>query len=108
MVKLTGSLEALEIVSILAGVYYIEQEIRGQSAEDRQNTRQFRSAPVMRQLKARLLDLKNISTQSALSKAIKYTLIHWTGLNAFVNDGAVGIDSNFIERSLGRRTYSAA
>ena len=101
VVKLTGSPEALEIVSILAGVYQIEQEIRGQSAEDRHNTRQLRSAPLMRQLKARLLDLKDdISTQSALSKAIKYTLTHWTGLNAFLDDGTIEIDSNIIERSM--------
>lgn len=101
VVKLTGSPEALEIVSILAGVYQIEQEIRGQSAEDRHNTRQLRSAPVMRQLKARLLDLKNdISTQSALSKAINYALTHWTGLNAFLDDGTIEIDSNIIERSM--------
>ena len=101
VVKLTGSPEALEIVSILAGVYQIEQEIRGQSAEDRHNTRQLRSAPLMRQLKARLLDLKDdISTQSALSKAINYALTHWTGLNAFLDDGTIEIDSNIIERSM--------
>ncbi len=99
--KLTGSPEALEIVSILAEVYQIEREIRGQSAEDRQNARQLRSAPVMRQLKARLLDLKNdISTQSALAKAIKYTLAHWTGLNAFLDDGTIEVDSNIVERSM--------
>lgn len=101
VVKLTGSPEALEIVSILAEVYQIEQEIRGQSAEDRQNARQLRSAPVMRQLKARLLDLKDdISMQSALAKAIKYTLAHWTGLNAFLDDGTIEVDSNIVERSM--------
>lgn len=55
VVKLTGSPEALEIVSILAAVYQIEQEIRGQSAEERHDARQMRSVAIMRSLKIRLL-----------------------------------------------------
>lgn len=101
VVKLTGSPEALTIVSIIAEVYRIEQEIRGQRAEVRQDARRLRSAPVMRQLKTRLLELKDdISTQSALAKAIRYTLKHWTGLNAFLDDGTIEVDSNIVERSI--------
>ncbi|SIR13994.1 IS66 C-terminal element [Rhizobium sp. RU33A] len=101
VVKLTGSSEALEIVSILVEVYLIEQQIRGQSAEVRRQTRQLKSLPIMKSLKARLLDLKgDISTQSALAKAINYTLTHWTGLTAFLDDGAIEVDSNIVERSM--------
>lgn len=101
VVKLTGSPEALTIVSMLAEIYRIEREIRGQSAEDRQSIRQLRSAPVIRQIKTRLLELKDdISTQSALAKAINYILTHWTGLTAFLDDGTIEIDSNIVERSM--------
>jgi hypothetical protein len=55
----------------------------------------------MKSLKARLLDLKgDISTQSALAKAINYTLTHWTGLTAFLDDGTIEVDSNIVERSM--------
>jgi transposase len=101
VVKLTGSSDALEIVSILAEIYLIEQQIRGESAEERYHARQSRSAAIMRSLKAHLLDLKaDISTQSALAKAINYTLKHWTGLTAFLDDGTIEVDSNVVERSM--------
>lgn len=101
VVKLTGSSEALTIVSMLAEIYRIEQEIRGQGAMERQNARQIHSAPVMRQIKTRLLELKDdISTQSALAKAINYALTHWTGLTAFLDDGTIEVDSNIVERSM--------
>lgn len=101
VVKLTGSPDALEILSMLAEIYRIEQEITGQDAGDRQQARQIRSSPIMRQLKARLLDLKDdISTQSALAKAIRYSLTHWTGLTAFLDDGTIEVDSNIVERSM--------
>jgi len=101
VVKLTGSPEALTIVSMLAEIYRIEQEIRGQGAEERQNARQLRSGPVMRQIRTRLLELKDdVSTQSALAKAINYTLTHWTGLTAFLSDGTIEVDSNIVERSM--------
>jgi len=101
VVKLTGSSDALEIVSILAEVYLIEQQIRGESAEERYHARQSRSAAIMRSLKAHLLDLKaDISTQSALAKAINYTLKHWTGLTTFLDDGTIEVDSNVVERSM--------
>jgi len=88
-------------VSILAEVYLIEQQIRGESAEERRQTRQLKSLPIMKSLKARLLDLKgDISTQSALAKAINYTLTHWTGLTAFLDDGTIEVDSNIVERSM--------
>ncbi len=101
VVKLTGSREALEIVAILAEIYRTEHLIRGQTAEVRQQMRQTKTAPVMKSLKARLLALNaDISTQSALAKAISYALKHWTGLTAFLDDGRIEIDSNVVERSM--------
>ncbi|ARO32376.1 IS66 family insertion sequence transposase domain-containing protein (plasmid) [Rhizobium sp. NXC14] len=86
---------------MIAEVYLIEQQIRGEGAEVRYHARQSRSAAIMRSLKARLLELKaDISTQSALAKAINYTLKHWTGLTAFLDDGTIEVDSNVVERSM--------
>ncbi len=72
-----------------------------ESAEVRYHARQSRSAAIMRSLKARLLESKaDISTQSALAKAINYTLKHWTGLTAFLDNGTIEVDSNVVERSM--------
>lgn len=101
VVKLTGSPEALAIVAILAEVYRTEHMVRGQTAEARQQMRQTKTAPIMRSLKARLIALnEDVSTQSALAKAINYALNHWIGLTAFLDDGRIEVDSNVVERSM--------
>lgn len=40
------------------------------------------------------------SSKSALGKAVSYTLNHWGGLTAFLDDGRVEVDSNVVERSM--------
>lgn len=52
--------------------------------------------------------LKPISAKSAMAGAIRYSLTHWAGLTAFLEDGRIEIDSNTVERTmrpigLGRR-----
>ncbi len=52
--------------------------------------------------------LAEISTKSALAKAIRYTLGHWSGLGLFLTDGRAEVDNNTVERtirpiSLGRK-----
>lgn len=60
-----------------------------------------KTAPLMDELKA-LLDemLAQISSQSVLAGAIKYTLAHWVGLTLFLSDGRIEVDSNTVERSM--------
>lgn len=85
-VKLTEPSEAPEIVAHLAEVYRIEATIRGESAEACRELRQQQTAPILKTLKARLIVLKEeVSTKSALAKAITYTLNHWSGLVAFLD-----------------------
>jgi len=52
--------------------------------------------------------LTPISAKSAMAGAIRYSLKHWVGLTAFLEDGRIEIDSNTVERTmrpigLGRR-----
>ena len=51
-----------------------------------------------------------VSARSELAKAIHYTLVRWTALTRFKDDGRIEIDNNSAERSirpvvLGRRNY---
>lgn len=41
-----------------------------------------------------------MSAKSALGKAVTYTLNHWNGLAAFLEDGRIEVDSNVVERSM--------
>ncbi len=101
VVKLTGSLEALSILARIAEIYRIEARLRGESADTRLVVRRREAAPIMGELKAKLTDLREeLSSKSALGKAVTYTLNHWSGLAAFLDDGRVEVDSNVVERSM--------
>lgn len=41
-----------------------------------------------------------ISQKSDLAKAIRYILTHWDGLNRFLDDGRVELDTNTVERAI--------
>ena len=49
-----------------------------------------------------LLDatLPQLSTKSALYKAMNYMLAHWSGLVRFLDDGRIEVDTNTVERSM--------
>jgi transposase len=85
VVKLTGSSEALSILARIAEIYRIEADLRGGNADTRLIVRRREAVPIMRELKAKLTELRDeVSSKSALGKAISYTLNHWGGLTAFL------------------------
>jgi transposase len=98
-----------DVIERFARIYAIEAEIRGTSAAERREVRQAKTAPMMNALKVVLENgLKPISAKSAMAGAIRYSLTHWAGLTAFLEDGRIEIDSNTVERTmrpigLGRR-----
>ena len=98
-----------DIIERFANIYGVEAQIRGLSNADRRAIRQSKTAPMMGELK-RLLEeaLEPLSAKSAMASAIRYSLKHWGGLTAFLDDGRIEIDSNTVERTmrpigLGRR-----
>ncbi|WOS64768.1 IS66 family transposase [Sinorhizobium fredii] len=101
VVKLTGSSEALSILARIAEIYRIEAKIRGENNDTRLRVRRRETAPIMRELKAQLTELSDeVSAKSALGRAVTYTLNHWSGLAAFLEDGRIDVDSNVVERSM--------
>lgn len=99
--KKTGSPISADVVTRIGQIYAIEARIRGRSADERRAVRQAESVAIMTDLKA-LLDatLPQLSTKSALAKAIRYTLSHWQGLTRFLEDGRIEVDTNTVERSM--------
>jgi transposase len=92
---------ALEVIERLQAVYAIETEIRGRSAEERLAVRSARTAPLMAELKARLIAMRGqLFSQAPLADAIGYAINHWEGLTLFLSDGRIEVDSNTVERSM--------
>ncbi len=100
--------EAMRRIGLL---YAIEREIRGCPPKQRQRIRQQRSGPILEALHTWLsATLQTVSTKSPLAGAIHYTLVRWTALTRFRDDGRIELDNNTAERSirpivLGRRNY---
>jgi hypothetical protein len=82
-------------------LYAIENEIRGRCAEERRDTRQEKSRPILGELEVWLREkLTLISQKTKLAEAIRYALSRWEGLTRFVDDGRIEIDSNVVERAI--------
>jgi transposase len=92
---------ASEALERIAGLYTIEKEIRGRSADERRTVRQDRSRPIIDDLESWLrAKLTLISQKTKLAEAIRYGLSRWDGLTRFLADGRIEIDSNVVERSI--------
>ena len=92
---------ASEALERIAGLYAIEKEIRGLSADERRAVRQVKSRPILDDLEPWLrTKLALISKKTKLAQAIRYALSRWNGLTRFLDDGRIEIDSNVVERTI--------
>ena len=92
---------AAAIIAMIGEVYAIEARIRGGSAEERLRVRQEEAADAMVRIKAQIdAMLPQLSRQSDLAKAMRYTLGHWAGLTRFLEDGRLEVDTNTVERGM--------
>ena len=93
-----GSEIAAEGLRRIAELYRIEAEIRGMGSGQRLSARQARSAPLVAGfgdwLQAQRL---RVSAKSRLGEKLTYIHRQWAGLQTFLHDGRVEIDSNPIE-----------
>lgn len=93
-----GSEIAAEGLRRIAEIYAIEKDIRSTSPGQRLSARQARSAPLVAAfgewLQAQRL---RISTKSRLGEKLTYIHRYWGGLQTFLTDGRVEIDSNNVE-----------
>jgi hypothetical protein len=93
-----GSEIAAEGLRRIAELYAIEKDIRGCAPGQRLSARQARSAPLVAAfgewLQAQRL---RVSAKSRLGEKLAYIHNHWPGLQTFLHDGRVEIDSNEVE-----------
>ena len=94
----TKSEVAAEGLRRIAGFYAIEAEIRGASPQRRLAERQARTAPLVEAFGVWLREQRaRLSAKSRLGEKLAYIARHWDGLQVFLQDGRVEMDSNGVE-----------
>ncbi len=78
----------------------IEGELKGRPPNEIKTRREAESKPIVEAIKIKLDSLLLTLPESSLGKAIRYTLTLWQGLNVFLQNPAVPMDTNGIERTL--------
>jgi transposase len=92
-----------EILDRIKGLYQIESEAREGQLNDaqRHELRQRRSAPIMKELKARILEIRQtVAPASAMGKACDYALAQWDRAEKYLNHGQAEIDNNWAENAI--------
>jgi len=96
-----GSDIAAEGLRRIAELYAVEADIRGTSVGQRLSARQARSAPLVAAFGEWLqAQRRRISAKSRLGEKLAYIHNHWEGLQTFLTDGRVEIDSNRVENMI--------
>jgi transposase len=93
-----GSNIAAEGLKRIAELYQIEAEIRGTGPGQRLSARQARTASLVESFGNWLAEVRSrVSAKSRLGEKLGYIHRHWDGLQTFLTDGRVEIDSNGVE-----------
>src|SRR5579885_1883253 len=94
---------AHEAVTLIGGLFAIEQRAKELSAGQRLSLRQAQSQPVLAQLREKLLGWKEqLLPKHPMAEAVNYVLGQWSELTVFCSDGAVPLDNNVSEREMKR------
>ena len=94
---------AREAIERVRALYAVERQSKDASVEERLKLRQQQSAPLLAQLRERLLTWKEqLLPKHPMAEAVQYALSQWQELNVFCSDGAVSIDNNASEREMKR------
>ena len=103
---------AQEGLKLIASVYRIEADIKGQPADARLAARIERTKPKLEAFESWLAQsraqvsaksrpsLGQVSAKSPTGEALKYIAKYWQGLNLFLTDGRIEIDNNPVERTI--------
>jgi transposase len=92
---------AQEAIRRFARLYEIEGGLSGLHDDERKQARQELAKPLWGKLKTWLeLERRLVADGGPTAGAIDYTLNHWPALTRHLDDGAVPIDNNHLERQI--------
>ena len=110
--ELVGTSEvAKEAIKRIAWIYHVEGQFEGLDAQQRLSARDQLTRPLWKELHVWLkLERGRVPDGGSIAGAIDYSLNSWAALTRHLEDGAVPIDNNFIERqikpwAMGRRAW---
>lgn len=96
-----GSDIAVDGLRRIARIYKIEASVRWRSPKDRLAARQAQSAPSVADFHLSLThQRKRISAKSRLGEKLGYIHRYWDGLQIFLTDGRVDMDTNSVENTI--------
>jgi len=107
----TPSPIAAEAVVRIGELFAIERDIKGAPPDERRRVRQELSRPKLEGLRPWLeMQLRGLSSDSALAKACRYPLNRWAAMIRYCDDGLLEISNNLVENALrgvalGRRNW---
>jgi transposase len=94
---------AREAVDLISALFRVERQAKDFSVEQRLALRRAKTAPILAQLREKLLGWKEqLLPKHPMAEAVNYALNQWDELNVFCSDGAVPIDNNVSEREMKR------
>ena len=98
-----------QALAFIGKLYQLEQVIKASEPEERKTRRHTDATPILDRFRT-WLDKQSVPPQSALGKAIRYTLAQWPRLLIYTQDGRLNIDNNPVENAirpfaLGRRNW---
>ena len=94
---------AREAVELIGALFRVERQAKDFSVEQRLALRQAESAPVLAELREKLLGWKDqLLPKHPMADAINYALNQWAELSVFCSDGAIPLDNNVSEREMKR------
>ena len=92
---------ALEAVQRIDVLFAIERELGGLPPAERLAVRQARSAPLVAELEAWMIQTRDkLSRGHDLAKALNYMLRRWPSFTRFLGDGRICLSNNAAERAL--------
>ena len=90
---------AEQALHAMGSLYEIERQARDMSDEERWRIRQEKASPILDTLHDWMLAQRDlVPNGSATAKALDYSLKRWQALTRYVEDGAVPIDNNQVEK----------
>lgn len=90
-----------DLLERIAGLYRIEDDVRGQPPDRRRQRRQDHSKSQIVALRSVIDDaLRRLSPKSTMAKALTYGRKRWDALIRFLDEGTAEIDNNIAERAM--------
>jgi len=110
--ELVGTSEvAKEAIKRIGWIYHVEGQFEGMDAQQRLAAREQLTRPLWKEMHVWLkLERGRVPDGGSIAGAIDYSLNSWTALTRHLEDGAVPLDNNFLERqikpwAMGRRAW---